>query len=179
MTKKSIFWGPGGSAENSSKTWSKVTFLLLHRRKSGQKVGKNCHFAGGRVGPSKWPPEAVFHNFVVVFWKTFASSNLNRSCHTRKRLSFYDLGVDNEVGHCACRFHFQIRRRGFKNTRGSCGYANDGTQDRFHVWGQHGFHSWSSTRIAINIWLRFLAIVGFFFSSISLQEDNEFSGSYD
>ena len=60
MTKKSIFWGPGGSAENSSKTWSKVTFLLLHRRKSGQKVVKKCHFPGGRVGPSKWPPEPVF-----------------------------------------------------------------------------------------------------------------------
>ena len=58
--KKSISRGSGGRAKNSSKTWSKVTFLLLHRRKSGQKVGKNCHFAGGRVGPSKWPPEAVF-----------------------------------------------------------------------------------------------------------------------
>ena len=41
---------------------------------------------------------------------------------------------------------------GVLKTRGALvGNANDGTQDRFHVWGQHGFHSWSSTRIAINI----------------------------
>ena len=47
--------------------------------------------------------------------------------------------------------------------RGSCGTPDD-WDSRFISWvGLHGFHSWTSTRIAINIWLRFLAIVGFFF----------------
>ena len=42
--KKSIFEGSGGWAKNSSKTWSKCHFLLLYRRKSGQKVGKTQSF---------------------------------------------------------------------------------------------------------------------------------------
>ena len=42
--KKSIFEGSGVGAKNSSKTWSKCHFLLLYRRKSGQKVGKTQSF---------------------------------------------------------------------------------------------------------------------------------------
>ena len=45
--KKSIFEGSGGWAQNGSKTWSKCHFLLLYRRKSGQKVGKTQSFIRG------------------------------------------------------------------------------------------------------------------------------------
>ena len=80
MTKKSIFEGSGGWAQNGSKTWSKCHFLLLYRRKRRQKVVKKCSNPGGQAGPSKWPPEAVFHKLLWFYKKLIASSNLNRSC---------------------------------------------------------------------------------------------------
>ena len=63
MTKKSIFEGTGGSAKNSSKTWSKCHFLLLYRRKSGQKVGKTQSFTRGFLIFQEGPFFRVFHTF--------------------------------------------------------------------------------------------------------------------
>ena len=179
MTKKSIFEGTGGSAENSSKTWSKCHFLLLYRRKRRQKVVKKCSNPGGQAGPSKWPPEAVFHKLLWFYKKLIASSNLNRSCSHGSVSVFKNSESTTKLvtAHAESIFRFGF---GFLKTWGALVELEWlGLKIRFMNGNHCDFHSWSSTRIAINIWLRFLAIVGFFFSSISLQEDNEFSRSYD
>ena len=66
-SKKSIFEGTGGSAENGSKTWSKCHFLLLYRRKSGQKVGKTQSFTRGFLIFQDGPFFRLFHGFLQFF----------------------------------------------------------------------------------------------------------------
>ena len=68
--KKSISRGSGGRAKNSSKTWSKCHFLLLHRRKSGQKVGKTQSFI--RTWPifQGGPFFQFFHGFSYFFTRS-------------------------------------------------------------------------------------------------------------
>ena len=61
--KKSIFEGSGVGAKNSSKTWSKCHFLLLYRRKSGQKVGKTQSFTRGFLIFQDGPFFRLFHGF--------------------------------------------------------------------------------------------------------------------
>ena len=65
--KKSIFEGSGAGAKNSSKTWSKCHFLLLYRRKSGQKVGKTQSFTRGFLIFQEGPFFHFFHNFFMIF----------------------------------------------------------------------------------------------------------------
>ena len=71
-SKKSIFEGTGGSAENGSKTWSKCHFLLLYRRKSGQKVVKKCSNPGGQAGPTNRSTEPTFCKFFVLLIKIYS-----------------------------------------------------------------------------------------------------------
>ena len=63
--KKSIFEGSGGWAQNGSKTWSKCHFLLLYRRKSGQKVGKTQSFNRDFLVFQKTPRGAAFVWFLA------------------------------------------------------------------------------------------------------------------
>ena len=63
--KKSIFEGSGVGAKNSSKTWSKCHFLLLYRRKSGQKVGKTQSFNRDFLVFQKHPGERLLCGFLL------------------------------------------------------------------------------------------------------------------
>ena len=82
-SKKSIFEGTGGSAENGSKTWSKCHFLLLYRRKRRQKVVKKCSNPGGRAGPTNRSTEPTFCKFFVFLIKIYSVVKMSTRYNVR------------------------------------------------------------------------------------------------
>ena len=67
--QKNRFLRGQGECPKSQKKWSKTHFFPSVQKKNRTKSGQKVVFPGGRVGPSKWPPEAVFSQLCCGFYK--------------------------------------------------------------------------------------------------------------
>ena len=109
-------------------------------------------FPGGRAGPSKWPPEAVFSQLCCGFYKKLLHrAILIVRAYADALQIFKIMESTTKLVTAHAESIFQLRLCDFKNRDTLVWIRTMGTQDRIHECGSRGLHSWSSTRIAIKL----------------------------